>query len=510
MLELSSPQNTPLRLSLAGANKKKRKSNSITGPSSLDEENALNVSTNVPSKSSDSVKKNKITKMADFTVPTIDAESEYLKSSYRQSNPSPNMSECGTEVSTVSERREWLKKFEQKQTSNVFRALEKSKPRTNDDRNNQETRLPASEKEGRDAPPALSKSSAPAITVPDAVAPVVSAAILKPMSAKKPRKPRMMNNRRASSGVAIPSWVAGAKKQEVKATDDGYASVASLSKWLENDPTSAKKKKNVVRRGRNIVSRSRQFEQDSASGVIVEAKITRGAVGDKKKWLQNAFHSHGEEDDDACSSFSGYVKSDVGRSLRTYPRYNTTRYGAQTEIITDDAASSLSVSDKKDWLKKAFAKNSEERKNLGYNQARTDVMHNRGQDEAASRAKLRFKERSARKLLDATPTVRPSASKEGASRVGPIEEDTTPVNFSAAREALVQRSKINGHDTQVVNKVFLRKNKIERQVDESRRNSLSQGLVLKTSWDSSESGTYEKKYVPVMDIAPKKSFEELP
>ena len=330
------------------------------------------------------------------------------------------------------------------------------------------------------------------------------------------------------------------KKEEVKATDDGCASVASLSKWLANDPTSAKKKRHV-RRGRNILSKTRQFEQDSDNVIIMEAKISRGAVGDKKKWLQNAFQAPIEEDDedDTNSTFSGYVKSDVGRFARSNPRFN--RQGAQTEIITDDAASSLSVADKKDWLKKAFVKNSEERKKHGYTMAQTDVMHNRGQDEAASRAKLRFKERSARKLMGATstrpsgkplPSVSSADSNEGTNRVAPesenvstdsndsifrpLEEDKTPVDFRSAREALVQRSKKNGHNTQVVNKVFLRKKKFEKLDDESRRKSMGVGLVLKTSWDISESSdgrpsnVYEKKYVPASEIAPKKSFEELP
>ena len=515
----SSSQNTPI-LSSFGANKKKRKSNSIAGPSSLDEENAPNVSTNIPSDKSDSAKKTKVNKtdstkktkvnkMANYKVSTIDAESEYLKLSHMISNPSPNMSECGTEVSTVSERREWLKKFEQKQTNNIFREMDKEKPRNNDDRDNNETRLTNSEKEGRQSPPTSSISSAP--TNPSLPAttsvPVISTAILKPMSAKKPRKPNLVNNRRPNSVVGVPSWVAS-KKEEVKATDDVCASVASLSKWLANDPTSAKKKRHV-RRGRNIVSKSRQFENDIENNIVFESKISRGAVGDKKKWLQNAFHSTEEDEDDACSSFSGYVKSDVGRSMRSYPRYNK-HYGAQTEIITDDAASSLSVSDKKDWLKKAFNKNSEERK------AQTDVMHNRGQGEAASRAKLRFKERSARKLLGANPTARPSANEGNNRSVEPIEEDNTPVDFSAARDALVQRSKQNGHNTQVVNKVYLRKKKIERRVDENRRKSMGMGLVLKTSWElpddskGAPSNTYERKLVSVMDIAPKKSFEELP
>merc|ERR1711935_1271408 len=207
----------------------------------------------------------------------------------------------------------------------------------------------------------------------------------------------------------MESW-RGINKEEVKATDDGYASVADLSKWLESDPTSEKKKRHV-RRGRNIISKSRQFEKDLENVVILEGKISRGAVGDKKKWLQSAFkYSSGDNnhyEDDESSVFSGYVQSDVGVSARNFTSYN--RKGTQTEIITNDAASSLSVSDKKDWLKEAFSKKSRERKIRGGwapPRAQTDVMHNRGKsrDEVASRAKLRFKERSARKLLNTSTT----------------------------------------------------------------------------------------------------------
>ena len=536
--------------------KKKRKSNCIIGPSSLDEENKLNVSTNLASNSFEPVKKNKSPKievrshkkenknkmMLDCnTNPTIDTGGGNPKSSFHF-DTSPNASECGTDIS-VSERREWLKNFEKKQASNVFRSMDKEKKETNDDRSNIETRF-VDNKEGREPPPALPRASAPAVLLSQNIRPVFG-------SAKKTKKPRPIVNRRASS-VSAPSWVAQ-KKVEVKATDDGYASVASLSKWLENDPTSAKKKRHI-RRGRNILTKSRQFEQEDENVVIMDAHISRGAVGDKKKWLQNAFQSTIEEEDDTCSTFSGYVKSDVGRSVRSYPRFN--RQGAQTEIITDDAASSLSVADKKDWLKKAFVKNSEERTKLGYNsKAHTDVMHSRGQprDEAVSRAKLRFKERSARKLQGATPT-RPSgkpapssflansnvgatraalvnnvsiSSEEGSSNSADtvsskstdaveIEEDNTPVDFRAARDALVQRSKKNGHDTQVVNKVYLRKKKFEKLEDESRRKSLCTGLVLKPSWELPDdskglpSTAYEKKYVPANDIAKKRSFDELP
>jgi len=91
------------------------------------------------------------------------------------------------------------------------------------------------------------------------------------------------------------------------------------------------------------------------------------------------------------------------------------------------------------------------------------------------------------------------------------------MDFRAARNALVQRSKKNGHKTQVVNKVFLRKKKFEKmEEDNSRRQSKGVGLVLKSSWDIADSSrgrpstVYEKKYVNAQDIAPKKSFEELP
>jgi hypothetical protein len=536
MLDLFSPSKTaalrsifgqPNSTGISSSQKKKRKSNTIAGPSSLDEENVPNASAShsfEPVKKSPKIKKSpkkspkKMDITVDYTTPTINTVTENFKSSCLQ-NPSPHVSEVGTEVSSVSERRKWLKNFEKKQASNAFRGMDKDtedKVRVEDDRNNHETRYIETEKEGRESPPTVSFDSAYSNgrTTSYQTKPVIS-------SARKPRKPRPAINRRASTSQ--PSWCVGAKKEkeEVKATDDGYASVASLSKWLENDPTSAKKKRHVLR-GRNIVSRSRQFEQNDK--VVVEAQISRGAVGDKKKWLQKAFGTAEEDEEDACSTFSGYAKSDVSRAARPYAtRYN--KKGAQSEIITDDAASSLSVADKKDWLKKAFVKNSEERQKFGYSAAQTDVMHNRGRGEAASRAKLRFKERSARKLMGATST-RPSgkaAPSEGTNRVAPeekvqepIDEDTTPVDFRAARDFLVQRSNKNGHDTQVKSKVSIRKKRIERQEEESRRMSMSEGLVLKHSWDLSDtsdgrpSNVYEKKYVPANDIAPKRSFEELP
>jgi len=644
MFELSSPssQPLPLRLSIVGQNnsnnidnntpsqKKKRKSLSltisITAPSSLDEENRLEMpTTDLFTKASDSTlllnesvhhhsKKspriehtdtesdhhtNKSPRielittentatfehtevpvtegtnndnMKDITTNDINIDN-LPDSSFHNSYPSPKSSDCETEVSSVSQRKTWLKSFEKQQANNLFRSTVKdcgslkSQTRDNDDSSHNEARYVG--KEVRQSPPPSSKAISHTDSDYSNSIAVNSASIAAVTKQRTPvvdrqrtpvvdRQRSPVMNRQVGTGM-MTNTRRSAKKEEVKATDDGYASVASLSKWLEADPTSAKKKRHV-RRGRNIISKSRQFEKDLENTVVIESKITRGAVGDRKKWLNTAFRSSAEEDrddDDASSTFSGYVQSDVGVSRGSYSHFS--RKSTQTEIMTNDATSSLSVTDKKNWLKEAFPKKSQERKRFGdYSRAQTDVLYNRGNahDEIASRAKLRFKERSARKLLNtsssslkavSSPTrlkrpttlaspssitidtdkanlkVEYSITNDKASVFRPkkivqiaesAEEDSTPMDFRAAREALVQRSKKNGHNTQVVNKVFLRKKKFEDMEDKSRRKSM--GLVLKSSWDLGDpsrgrpSTVYQKKYVQAQDIAPKKSFEELP
>jgi hypothetical protein len=630
-----SSQPLPLRLSIVGQNnnnnnnnntpsqKKKRKSLSLTTTSitghpshSLDEENRLQTPINMINngKAFDSNllllsesdhhnnKSPRIEQIGDTTDDTfehievdisessLDHTIEKITSTTTAINNDNNMkptrsSDCGTDMSSVSERREWLKSFEKQQTNNPFRSTSeetgslKSQTRDNDNGSHDEARDTGKESR-RQSPPHSTKTinrtnnngySNSSIRVNS----TSIATVTKQRTSAINQQRAPLINRRASSGV---TW-SGVNKEEVKATDDSHASVASLSKWLASDPTSAKKKRHV-RRGRNIISKSRQFEKDLKNVVIMEeSKIARGAVGDRKKWLQSAFRSSVEEDrdeDDASSTYSGYVQSDVGISARSYSNSNYNRQCAQTEIVTNDAASSLSVADKKDWLKEAFSKKSQERTRLGgYARAQTDVMHNRGQprDEVASRAKMRFKERSARKLLETSSTTSLKATKTtnskepitdlastssigrvSTSRIEPrprgenitispdntnmklesnnntynketvfrpkkvvqiadsVEEDNTPVDFRAAREALVQRGKKNGHNTQVVNKVYLRKQKFEKLEEESRRKSM--GRVLKPSWDIGDpsrggpSTVYEKNYV--QDIAPKKSFEELP
>ena len=469
------------------------------------------------------------------------------KSSYQEFNPAQRLSNCGTDVSSVSARKGWLQKFE-KQDSNdpIFSPnVNENKffgDQRRDNDNSHENDERVLEEETRQYPP------------PSSVITGLCNSGERQTPVKNLQRTPIIS-RQGNDSVILKSWRKGFKKEEIEATDNGHASVASLSKWLASDPTSERKKKHV-RRGRNVISKSRQFEKDLENVVIMESNISRGAVGHKTKWLQSAFKSSsssGEnlDEDETLSTFSEYVQSDAGLSARNFKSYN--RKGPQTEIITNDAACSLSVADKKDWLKEAFSTASQERKKRGgcASRAQTDVMYNRGKfrNDATSRAKMRFKERSARKLLNsdhssaATGVTNDNAkmtssyaiaahnpknvlqsnnitddrepvfkSKKDVRIANSIEEDSTSVGFRKAREVLVQRSKQNGNSVEVVNKVFLRKKKFEKMEAESQRKSM--GLVLKPSWDLGDSSkghpsnAYEKRYF--QDVAPKKSFEELP
>jgi hypothetical protein len=366
------------------------------------------------------------------------------------------------------------------------------------------------------------------------------------------------------------------KKTEVQATNDGYASVAKLSAWLADDPTSTKKVRHV-RKGKNVIAKSRQFEEDMEDVIIEQAQISKGAVSDRKNWLKGAFHG-GKEETEFVPPPPRYARSEVG-GYRTAPtRKKSTDNVPRCQIVTDDAAASLSVSDKKDWLKNAFkSSGTTPVKNLSMpSKARSDIMHCRGEgrDDISALAKKKWSERSARKLAEkkivdeiasphpartaathrdqgmGTPTRTATTLNE--QRVGPprspvratvipvqaapapinpvsgnseetnhtgttaavtVDEDTTDVGFAEARKLLITKSKMNGIELKVISKVQRRKEKFEKMEQELRRRSGPKGL-LRPSWGSATPSkgkpldSYTKSYVE--DIAPKRSFEELP
>lgn len=465
-------------------------------------------------------------------------------------------SDCDTEVSstvssTVTARREWLKEFG-KQHQNTFPRKTAIQSNTTISAFKPSAPMPAMR-----TPPPKGRRGTLLTSTESAASTLVN---------------RMMMSEPPKRGFAPVPQKPKLSSDEVQATNDGYASVAKLSQWLANDPTSTKKKKHV-RRGKNVINKSRNYEKDLENVIIIETNMPRGTVQDRKKLIQGALRDDGRRPNYGTpvrkNMVSRYAMSEAGAgtlashiSVSEKKDWLKKAFKAaideapkvedesRSEIVTNDAASSLSVSDKKDWLKNAFNKSSN---TPGYKKAMTDVMHNRGggDDDAAARAKRRFLERSRRTPTKSTPQPKPavensnmhSASKSQPKeelpvrdltleeRTGPpdvgsvveptptsevsfqVEEDRTPVDFRAAREALIQRSKQNGQKMQVVNKVYLKKTKFEKIEKEHRRLSGPQGL-LKPSWEEADSTTgrpstaYDKKFVP--DIAPKKSFEELP
>eukprot|EP00980_Cylindrotheca_fusiformis_P001512 scaffold346_cov116-Cylindrotheca_fusiformis.AAC.26 len=337
----------------------------------------------------------------------------------------------------------------------------------------------------------------------------------------------------------------------VEATDDSVASVAKLSQWLASDPTAAKKTAASVRKGRQVSYKARNFERGQESIIVKENHIQRGSVSVKKNWLKQAFHATVEEVqvDELTSRLNRqYAKSEIGvydpsasRSSRSEiitSRPSNMSVAAKKDwlkkafksaadasreaqkpveeprsvIITDDAASSLSVSDKKKLLQGAFRKpegtlSTKPLSAQRFSGAASDIMHCRGEsrDEIASRAKRRFLQRSAqtgssgcvgtpnkntpvkpsplkrtptkkrtgfdpmtfnpqtegrfdgacklRKTDDAAvSTVGNSGSLAEPKKTIQVEEDKTPVDFRAARDLLVQRGRKNGNNVELQNK----------------------------------------------------------
>lgn len=100
------------------------------------------------------------------------------------------------------------------------------------------------------------------------------------------------------------------KKEEVQATDETHASVQKLSHWLSDDPFD-KKKTIVVRKGMNIIQKSRAFEQNQVSKLVdsvqnknmsrVERErqhFPQGKVSQGKSWLKSAFGEDKKDSED--------------------------------------------------------------------------------------------------------------------------------------------------------------------------------------------------------------------
>jgi len=138
------------------------------------------------------------------------------------------------------------------------------------------------------------------------------------------------------------------KKDEVQATNDGYASVKKIAAWLADDPT-ADKKTTTVRKGINVINKSRMFEKDLENVIIEENRITKGSVATKKDLFQSGAFV---EDDVQCETASCVSVSDKKKWLEG--AFGGKKLASEDVIDDDDSIVSMSVLDKKQWLQNAF------------------------------------------------------------------------------------------------------------------------------------------------------------
>jgi hypothetical protein len=365
-------------------------------------------------------------------------------------------------------------------------------------------------------------------------------------------------------------------EDKVQATDNGYASVKELSAWLAGDPTTKKAVRGSVRRGVNVINKSRMFEKDLEDVIIEEVGLHRGDVTDKKQWLEHEAFRDNNNDNDNDSDFDRRSAVTELVSVQDKKKWLHNAFGGSSVVNGGsdvdggrDSRTVVSVTDKREWLNKAFKKGSERMLERGANE-----------HDSATPAKKKWqahaKRRSSRQLGDAATSPVPRSMKDpqttsresthretfvqnaaaasinGARQAQPAGGVTTAVeapheasagasrsieateairndannqnqqpqsdnespayDFKTARQLLVQRSAANGNPVKVLTKVQMKKNKFERLQKEVLKGTGPKGL-LKPSWEQGSgiekpADQYVKTFIP--DIAPKKSFEELP
>ena len=332
---------------------------------------------------------------------------------------------------------------------------------------------------------------------------------------------------------------------DVRATNEGYKSVKELSAWLADDPTKAKKKVKCLRRGANVIAKSRAFDK-GLKDVIIEQDLglrsIKGLVASKKQLLAT----------ESGRSFDNTSTSDRTDSNKKHSGNNdweeTENINAQPQWPVPDSmetSSVICVSDKKQWLANAFKK--ADGVVTTAPKAHTEVVTAQDEREAVSnRAKHMWRQRASKaKTTDSTTPPTTFTQKSIAARKSitaasatnkqvivsqsaventerqidttdpPAPETTkndvekndspTKYGFSAARDFLVQKARQNGNPVDV-NEIKNRKTKFEQL---ERRRSTTQSTLHKTAWvEAPQNSAFVRTVVP--NTAPKKSMEELP
>jgi hypothetical protein len=396
--------------------------------------------------------------------------------------------------------------------------------------------------------------------------------------------------------------------------------VAKLSAWLADDPTKAKHRVKQIRRGANVIAKSRKFDKELANVKIIEADaLCRGRVREKQQRLmeQQQQQQHVLDDDMSTSAASHRTASSHGLevssavSVQAKKEWLTNVFGhkagatvSKTDVGTQqDEVDDVTARAKQLWRLRTTPPRSQKNLEAASGAPRVPSFHkplsSSGSVKTDSVAmEARAKQPSGQDSVSGTSwsissvefvpvppslDVELSAAGDGddvislmsvdhltlepqtpltstTAKCEPVEtiqekpspaqsarfaelqkirsrgvvrntadafvkkdpepeptEDLDdaadkPVNFQAARDLLISRSKKNGNAVEVVSKVSRRKAMFEKLQKDNQRKSLPHGH-LKPSWKPEESGNgigrnYKKTFLP--DIVPRKSFEELP
>lgn len=140
----------------------------------------------------------------------------------------------------------------------------------------------------------------------------------------------------------LPKTVPNKSSSDVQATNDGYASVAKLSQWLADDPTSTKKKVLLRPTGANIFEKAKQFDKGlEQQGVSVVLKPTTiGSVAKHRQWLEQ------QQQQQLSSS------SSKPWNVTLSPPRKTNRSGAQSDIFVSNHDRSLASLAKQKWRRR--------------------------------------------------------------------------------------------------------------------------------------------------------------
>jgi len=334
------------------------------------------------------------------------------------------------------------------------------------------------------------------------------------------------------------------RHSDVQATNDGYKSVAKLTAWLADDPTKNKPTVGSIRRGANVIAKSRAFDKGLAGVIVEQHGLRAGSVQDASRRLDHMYEASEDDDQSSC-----YQETSSCVSVSKQKQWLASAFKKPNEGVVERAATELITEQEKRDDASARAKQK-------WRERASSVP--KRVDTSSTRAKQLWRERSnAQKGLPPTsaqkslPPLSPSshgARKNfgGASSFGskgrsspvtcvPEKENKTAIldrnssaededarddqnekeiDFSEARKLLVQRSKQNGHKVEVLTKVALKKARFEKIEKEHRRRSSPHGL-LKAHWDGDapmQSGRPSNTYVKtfVANPSPRRSLEELP